>query len=235
MTTETQTSAWLRLGLAAFLFAAGGCGSTEARTKCPSGRGCQLPGDAGNSPSDASSPTSDARVSDGSRPGPNDAAPEPTVDAAPEAPIEGGPGCGAGSLCLAVRTAYAEAVQEAKSCSAGDHESCGQQAATGLGCDGCLVWVTSTTRLDALSAQFEAGECDTCFFGSPTGDRCHPLACRDLGVPMCTESGTCVSDLSCPPEAVNGEPCVPTALNYCEEEGGSKYCLCLQDSWQCNF
>jgi hypothetical protein len=149
----------------------------------------------------------------------------------PDDPIEGGPGCGVGSLCLAVRVAYADAIQDAKSCSAGADESCGMKATMALGCESCEVWVTGTERLDKLRAQFVAGECDGCFYGSPTGDRCHPEGCNDLGAPMCAASGTCVPDLRCPESATNGASCADSELGYCGGDG--KSCICFGDLWDC--
>jgi hypothetical protein len=147
-------------------------------------------------------------------------------------PIEGGEGCGEGSLCLNLRNAYAQELQDSKGCMANADESCGLQAPGGLGCVSCPVWVTDTSYLDELAKQFDDAGCDQCFYDSPTGDRCHPVGCNELGAPMCDASGTCVPDLSCPEGVKDGGDCKDSKLSYCGD--GQLGCICFGDVWMCS-
>ncbi|MBC8133513.1 MAG: hypothetical protein H7X95_11080 [Deltaproteobacteria bacterium] len=152
--------------------------------------------------------------------------------------VAGGPGCGVGSLCASLQAVYSETIQRAKSCMGGD-AACSAKAVGSLGCYGCPVWVTNSTELDALSTRFHASGCGQCFFGSPTGARCHSTVCPDLGVPMCavgpSGQGTCVDrpkDRTCPGGIMTGSACTPLD-DYCY--GGGKFCTCLRamKTWLC--
>lgn len=169
-----------------------------------------------------------------------DAVPDGASDTARDsgADVSGGLGCGVGSLCRSLQAAYSEAIQRAKSC-AGSDDACSLKAAGSLGCGGCPVWVSNKTELDNLSNRFNAGGCQMCFFGSPTGDRCHPVVCNSLGLPMCATGpsgqGTCVDrakDRTCPVGIMTGTAC-SLLDDYCI--GGGKVCTCTRATmtWSC--
>jgi hypothetical protein len=150
----------------------------------------------------------------------------------------GGPGCGPGSLCASLRSSYAEAVLRAQRCDTGAQAPCGKKARGALGCDPCEVWVEDTAELTPLQAQFTAADCGRCFYGSPTGDRCHPVGCVELDAPLCrasTGGGTCVNqprDRTCPAGVMTGTACAPPD-DYCT--GGGRVCTCqqAQQRWSC--
>jgi hypothetical protein len=95
--------------------------------------------------------------------------------AGPEAPADGNPSCGAGSSCQMLRVQYADAVLS-NACPPSGGDGCSQVPGN-LGCGGCPVWVRNASSLTPLRDQFVAEGCERCFFGSPTGDRCHPVVC----------------------------------------------------------
>lgn len=215
---------------------------------------------------DANATVPDANAADANRDVPSEAgAPDGAMDRAPlpDAPaadgradrtpdlvadgpndlgsdITGGPGCGADTLCWNLRAAYSEAIIRAKSCSSGN-AACSAKAAGSLGClGGCQVWVNSTAELDPISERFSANRCGACFYGSPTGDRCHPVVCNDLGTPMCmagpSGQGTCVNtpkDRACKAGVTTGTACTPQD-DYCTGFLG-KFCTCTRPglTWLC--
>jgi hypothetical protein len=159
--------------------------------------------------------------------------------------ISGGAGCGAGSLCQNLRVAYADAVLRAQSCTVGAPNLCTQSAAGSLGCGGCAVWVTSRAELDPLAARFQQAGCGMCFYGSPTGDRCHPTICPSLLRGVCTAGaggrGTCTIEEQpkiCPAGTATGQPC-PLEGWYCSTvPGPPTNCICRRESatamnWLC--
>jgi hypothetical protein len=95
--------------------------------------------------------------------------------AGPEAPFDGNPSCAAGSTCQMLRIQYADAVLS-NACSPSGGDGCSQVPGA-LGCGGCPISVRNASLLTPLRDQFVAGGCEICFFGSPTGDRCHPVVC----------------------------------------------------------
>ena len=237
-----MTRHWLKAvhrAACALLLLAGGCSESDSPrdpNQDPKRDAATAPADAGKQgpdPKHDGGPETkhDAASGDGDGDGDGDEGQRDDAGMKPRKPIEGGEGCGEGSLCLNLRNAYAEALQEAKSCTANDHASCGKMAKGSLGCIPCPVWVTETSYLDALSKQFDDAGCDKCFFGSPTGDRCHPVGCNDLGVPMCDPSGTCVPDISCPEHVKDGVPCTDDEIGYCGDATGG--CVCLGVAWTC--
>ena len=231
-----MTRYWLTAALAACLTPVGACSDDSGRTKDTDRDAAQTDHpDAGHDPATDGGPHHDRRDAspgDGDG-GDGDGGDGDHGDAGkkPHEPVQGGEGCGEGSLCLNLRNAYAQALQDAKSCSANADESCGLQARESLGCDPCTVWVTDTSYLDELAKQFADAGCDECFYGSPTGDRCHPVGCNELGMPMCDPSGTCVPDLSCPEGTKNGGAC-DGKVSYCSL--GETGCICFLDVWMCS-
>jgi hypothetical protein len=205
---------------------------------------------AGACSSDSSPGPDGARPGDGGATGADAQPPDAPVDApreaaGPAAPVEGGPGCAPGSLCRNLTIAYAEAVLRAQSCTPGAANVCNQSAPGSLGCGGCTVWITSSAEVDSLRAQFQGGGCAACFFGSPTGDRCHPVICPDLLRGTCTAAaggrGTCTIEKQpeqCPQGTANGLPC-PLAGWYCTTVTAPKRsCICRpamngQMAWLC--
>lgn len=173
----------------------------------------------------------DARSSDATR----DVAVSPDL-------VSGGPGCGAGSLCLALYKQYAEALVAAKSCTVGAPNACALTVEGALGCGACEVVVDVRGDLDALTKQFAAAKCEGCFLQRGTvNDHCHPVVCTPIGQRACVAGpsgkGTCVvmeRDHACPPGAADKKPCTSDD-DYCSDAG--KVCACRKTpappTWSC--
>jgi hypothetical protein len=143
-------------------------------------------------------------------------------------------------LCLNLRNAYAEAIQRAKRCTPGAPGACAMKTWRRLGCGGgCETWVTEARELTPLRERFVALNClSMCPFDSPTGDRCHPVGCPDLGNAVCMATasgqGTCVDmerDRTCPPGTASGTPC-PAVNDHCVAT--PMVCTCPSNlRWSC--
>ena len=164
---------------------------------------------------------------------------EPATQPPTAWPRSGGPGCGQDSLCASLRSAYADAVLVAQRCDNGAPSPCGKKAPGLLGCSACDVWVGDTSALEPLAARFKASDCERCFFGSPTGDRCHPFGCTGLDAPICRASGagpgSCVNqprDRTCGAAQVNNAPCAPPD-DYCSGSGRVCTCSLPEGRWSC--
>src|SRR4051794_20330762 len=71
------------------------------------------------------------------------------------------------------------ALVRARACNLASKLQCQMTAATGLGCAGCKVWVTSTVELADLRAKWTDAGCGKCKI------LCPQIACRALTTGVC--------------------------------------------------
>lgn len=101
-----------------------------------------------------------------------------------------GTGGTGGESCAQIETAYATALQQAKSCSLGASNQCQQTAPSSLAC-GCDTFVNDRSMLDTLQSRWNQANCQN-------GALCPAIACimpksascraTDAGGPACADN-----------------------------------------------
>jgi hypothetical protein len=126
------------------------------------------------------------------------------VDTGPAPDLSSDP-CGA--TCDMYETAYKAALVRARACNPASKLQCQMTAATGLGCAGCKVWVTSTVELADLRAKWTDAGCGKCKI------LCPQIACRAL------TTGVCHSKmLAAPPDPGDRVLPPPTLTGSCIDQ-----------------
>ena len=107
---------------------------------------------------------------------PADRPPDLAVDHAPDTAPDVPPNpCATGGVCDVINREYAMALARARACQPTLPGQCAEQAAQGLMCPGCQVWVNTRTELDPLVKRYADEGCT---------EKCRPpcplLPCRAM-------------------------------------------------------
>jgi len=95
---------------------------------------------------------------------PVDRAPDLAVDRPPDSTADMPPNpCMTGGVCELINREYTQALARARACSPGVAGQCAEQAAQGLMCPGCQVWVNTPKELAPLIKRYADERCpDLC-------------------------------------------------------------------------
>lgn len=99
-------------------------------------------------------------------------------------------GCGADDACAALEGDYYTALAAARSCALRASSQCGYSVQTSLACPGCVTWVNTREKLDAIRKEWIANDCARC------ARMCPAMLCAPPGIGVCVAKQPAAGDSS---------------------------------------